>query len=144
MSLQQNQVPTEIKMDVKQKVCVCVHDLLFVCTEIHSREHQPHKTPLPALEPLMSSKRDPCRALLLHTTPSPPGNAVPGVLKHTQTHIRWLCRQMKTEKRQWQMQMYTMKTIYCFNTIINSICLHLRPIGASLFLSDLSNSTFFR
>lgn len=56
----------------------------FVCTEIHNREHQPHKIPLQAPEPLLSSKRDPCRALLLHMTPGPPGNAVPGALKHTQ------------------------------------------------------------
>lgn len=59
----------------------------FVCTEIHNREHQPHKIPLQAPEPLLSSKRDPCRALLLHMTPGPPGNAVPGALKHTQQ--RW-------------------------------------------------------
>lgn len=73
------------KVERTNRVFTCTIHLLFVCTEIHSREHRPHKSPPPTPELPWSSKRDPCRAQLPRTTPSPPGNAVPGVLKHTHT-----------------------------------------------------------
>lgn len=61
-----------------------LHNLLFVCTEIHNREHLPQKSLLQGLELLLSSKKDPCRALLLHMTPSPLGIAAPDALNHMQ------------------------------------------------------------
>lgn len=79
--------------------CVFV-SLPFVCTERHSREHQLHTSPLPALEPLLSSKRDPYKALLLHKTLDPPETAAPVVLKHKRQNMfttnpcsNWRCRQ---------------------------------------------------
>lgn len=126
----------EVNVDVKHKGCVCFS--LFVCTEIHSREHQPQKSPLPVLEPLLSSKRDPCRALQLHTIPSLPGNAVPGVLKppHTHTSLNVLTGDNRDK------MMVTAHSHH--EPITDNVFMHLRPIGASLFLSDLSNSAFFR
>lgn len=76
---------------------MCTINLLFVCIEIHSREHLPRKTPLPIPELRLSSKRDPCKVQQLRMTPSPPGNAVPGVLTHTHTP-QWFGWQVVTSR----------------------------------------------
>lgn len=65
----------------KEKFFLCC-SLPSVCIERHSREHQLHMSRLPFLEPLLSSKRDPYKALLQHTTPDPLETAAPVVLKH--------------------------------------------------------------
>lgn len=78
---------------------VCTVDSLFVCTRKHSKEHQPHNSPLPAPGLLLSSKRDPCRALQLHMTPNLPGNAVPAVLKQTKQVTVQTDDKNKTKKR---------------------------------------------
>lgn len=70
----------------KDKFCFCC-SLPSVCIEKHSREHQLHTTPLPALEPLLSSKRDPYKVLLQHTTPDPLETAVPAVLKDKRANM---------------------------------------------------------
>lgn len=75
---------TSLHKKIENKICnscFCC-SLPFVCKERHSREHQLHTSPLPALEPQLSSKRDPYKALLLHTILDPPETAVPVVLKH--------------------------------------------------------------
>lgn len=70
----------------KDKFWFCC-SLPFVCIEKHSREHQLHTTPLPALEPLLSSKRDPYKVLLQHMTPNPLETAVPVVLKDKRANM---------------------------------------------------------
>lgn len=111
----------------KDKFCFCC-SLPSVCIEKHSREHQLHTTPLPALEPLLSSKRDPYKVLLQHTTPDPLETGVPVVLKDKRAN-------MINKKNLWASANVDTKDYRSIN---------LRPIGASLFLSDFSNSAFFR
>lgn len=111
------------------KARTLLHSLLFVCTGRHNRERQPQKPPLQALELLLSSKRDQCRARRLHTTPSPPGNAEPGAL---------------TKQRTKSLDKNRRKMLPINNYCLNYNSRHLRPIGASLFLSDFCNSSFFR
>lgn len=113
----------------KKGVQQLLHSLLFVCTGRHNRERQPQKPPLQALELLLSSKRDQCRAPRLHTTPSPPGNAEPGAL---------------TEQRTKSLDKNRRKMLPLNNCCLNYNSRHLRPIGASLFWSDFCNSSFFR